>query len=183
MLSTSSNPSAQGDDLSTGLRLAPCLRPLTSPCFGGFLLRLNAFHVPCTPFAKWSERIRERVAELCESILDSWRNFPEIPSRHDAVCFHFLQMLDQHLLADPLNHASQFSETPRLRPQRPQNQPLPFPAHDVERGVEAAKIGPVSHAEYSWLKSVHTYGQVSTCRVEIQIDIGRAANFCDRVKF
>ena len=147
----SSHLSEQRDRLFSGLTLAPCLRPRTGRDFGGLflLLRLDPLHMQCTPFAEWRKRIPKRVAKRRKCIFNAPRDFLKIPSRDDAVRLHLLQMLDQHLLTDPLHQASQFSETPRLRSQRPQNQPFPFPAHDIERCVEAASVGLVSHSECS----------------------------------
>ena len=42
-----------------------------------------------------------------------------LKSRHDAIRFHLLEMLDHHLLADPLHHTAQFSEAACFRQQRP----------------------------------------------------------------
>jgi hypothetical protein len=68
--------------LSSGLTLAPCLYLLTVRYFGGFSLRLDALHMQRAPFAEWSQCIRERVTERRECILNAWRDFPKIPSRH-----------------------------------------------------------------------------------------------------
>src|SRR5262249_42512887 len=121
------------------------------------LARFDALHMQRSPFAERCQRRIERVAERRQCVLDARRDFLEIPSLDDAIGLHLLEMLDQHLLADPIHHTAQFSKTMRLRSQRPQNQPLPFPADHVERCVQAATIGLLSHSRllphgYSYLR-------------------------------
>jgi hypothetical protein len=49
----------------------------------------------------------------------------------------------------------------RLRSQRPQNQPLPFPADHVERCVQAATLGLLSYSKFLPHGNSY-YGEVST---------------------
>src|SRR5258708_40197977 len=92
------------------------------------------------PFAEGFQRRIKRLAKRRERVLNARRNFLEIPSLNNAIRLHFLEMLDQHFLADPRHQTSQFSETARLRPQRPQNQHLPFPAEHIERCLQTTAL-------------------------------------------
>jgi len=152
-----------------------CDRSLASLRLTGFLARFDAVHMPGAPFAEGFQRRIKRVAERRKCVLDARRNFLEIPPLNNAIRLHFLEMLDQHLLADPLNRTAQFSEAARLRSQRPQNQHFPFPADHRKRRLQAAAVGLVSHHKCSRFVGFHTYPQVSTCPVEIKIDIRQAA--------
>src|SRR5262245_30937282 len=110
-----------------------------------FLAHPDALHMQRAPFAEGCQRRIKRLAKRRERVLNARRNFLEIPSLNNAIRLHFLEMLDQHFLADPRHQTPQFSETVRLRPQRPQNQHLPFPADHVERCLQATKIVLLSH--------------------------------------
>src|SRR5215471_2781642 len=77
----------------------------------GFLARFDALHMQRSPFAERCQRRIERLAERRQCVLDARRDFLEIPSLDDAIGLHLLEMLDQHLLADPFHHTAQFSET------------------------------------------------------------------------
>src|SRR5262245_52438209 len=68
-----------------------------------------------SPFTEGFQRRIERLAEWRKCVLNARRNFLEIPSLNNAIRLHLLEMLDQHLLADPLHQTAQFSETVRLR--------------------------------------------------------------------
>src|SRR5260370_32947148 len=106
----------------------------------GFLAHPDALHMQRAPFAEGCQRRIKRLAKRRERVLNARRNFLEIPSLNNAIRLHFLEMLDQHFLADPRHQTSQFSETVALPWQRPQNHHLQFPSDNVERCLHATAI-------------------------------------------
>src|SRR6516164_303574 len=67
----------------------------------GFLAHPDALHMQRAPFAEGCKRHIKRLAKGRERVLNARRNFLEIPSLNNAIRLHFLEMLDQHFLADP----------------------------------------------------------------------------------
>ena len=142
----------------------------------GFLAHPDALHMQRAPFAEGCKRHIKRLAKGRERVLNARRNFPEVLSRYDADRLHLLEMLNQHLLADSRHRTAHFSKALGVHAQCPQDEHLPFPPDHVERGLQAATIVLPSHDKGSCLTALHPYGQVSTCRTEIKIDIRDATN-------
>src|SRR5215469_1025460 len=153
-----------------------CNRSLAGLRLSGFLARFDAIHMQPAPFAERCQRGIKRLAEGRKRILNARRNFLEVLSRYDAVRLHLLEMLNQHLLADSRHRTAQFSEALGVHAQCPQDEHLPFPPDHVERGLQAATIVLPLHDKGSCHTAFHPYGQVSTCRTEIKIDIRDATN-------
>jgi hypothetical protein len=69
----------------------------------------------------------------------------EISADHDSIAFHLAEILNEHLLADSRDKASQLAETARIRPKVPENQHLPLPSDNIERGFQPAAIHRAFH--------------------------------------
>src|SRR5262249_3204610 len=87
----------------------------------------------------------QRMSKSGESVFDARRDLAIVLGRDDAAGIHLLEMLDQHLLADPGHVSAQVAEAACLIAQRPQDEHLPFPADDLKCRLEAAAIFLVLH--------------------------------------
>src|SRR5258708_984269 len=101
------------------------------------------------PFAERGQRVAQGIAERGQRVFDARRNLLVVPPGDDPVLLHLLQMLDEHLFADAGDLPAKLAEPARRRrAQRPQDQHLPFPADDLERGFESATVLSMPHVKF-----------------------------------
>ena len=115
---------------------------------------VHAVSMPSTIVTVPSDKASdEGAAEAGQRVFDTRRDLVEVFAGDDAVRYHLFQFLNQHFFADANDQAAELAETARMLSEIPQDQRLPFAAHDGKGGFESTAI----------YFPGHTYFLVGTC--------------------
>src|SRR3954451_14409375 len=108
---------------------------------------LDVVRMLVSPRAKRSQRLSQGSPESREGIFDLRRDLPEIDSIGDPVRLQFLELLNQHFVADAADRASQFAIAAGPAGEVKQDQRLPFAGKHEQGGVQTAFEGTLPHLD------------------------------------
>ena len=91
-----------------------------------------------SPFAQRGENFRQALAKVGQLVLNLGRHGPEVDPANDAVIHHFLEVLDQHLLAHIGNEPTELTGTLRSAGKVIGDERLPLAAKDFKNRLQAA---------------------------------------------
>jgi hypothetical protein len=103
-------------------------------------------HVLGSPGAQRHDRVAQAAAERGQRVVNARRHLFVGAPRQPAIRLRFLQLLDQHLVADALDRALEIAVALRAVEQEVQDLRCPLGRDDAERGGEP--VGEVATAGF-----------------------------------